>query len=228
MLILRTLQWGPQHGYAIGQTIRAQSSEVLQVETGSLYPALQRLAKTGGSSPNGTQTEANQRAKYYRLTPRARSNCCANRRDGRELVAAIGRILNPRIRPRSGRLAARSKRMARFHWLARRRQDDETCRRRFAAISRWPPGPDRGRRRPRGRAPGGAEGVRQRHAHDRGRAAGLARPVGGRTRRPRAGRAVRRPAARQEPGLMRSSSSPCWRSGSARMPPCSRSSRASR
>ncbi len=47
MLILRTLQWGPQHGYAIGQTIRAQSSDVLQVEAGSLYPALQRLAKRG-------------------------------------------------------------------------------------------------------------------------------------------------------------------------------------
>ena len=45
MLILRTLQWGPQHGYAIGQAIRAQSSDVLQVEAGSLYPALQRLAK---------------------------------------------------------------------------------------------------------------------------------------------------------------------------------------
>ena len=47
MLILRTLQWGPQHGYAIAQTIRAQSSDVLQVEAGSLYPALQRLAKNG-------------------------------------------------------------------------------------------------------------------------------------------------------------------------------------
>ena len=45
MLILRTLQWGSQHGYAIAQTIRAQSSEVLQVEAGSLYPALQRLAR---------------------------------------------------------------------------------------------------------------------------------------------------------------------------------------
>ena len=47
MLILRTLQWGSHHGYAIAQTIRAQSSEVLQVEAGSLYPALQRLAKKG-------------------------------------------------------------------------------------------------------------------------------------------------------------------------------------
>ena len=56
MLILRTLQWGPQHGYAIGQTIRAQSSDVLQVEAGSLYPALQRLAETGlGHRRNGAR-----------------------------------------------------------------------------------------------------------------------------------------------------------------------------
>src|SRR5436305_12486035 len=68
MLILRTLQWGPQHGYAIGQTIRAQSSDVLRVETGSLYPALQRLLKRGWVSAEWAQTEANQRAKYYRLT----------------------------------------------------------------------------------------------------------------------------------------------------------------
>ena len=69
MLILRTLQWGPQHGYAIGQTIRAQSSDVLQVEAGSLYPALQRLAKKGWVTSKWGQTEANQRAKFYRLTP---------------------------------------------------------------------------------------------------------------------------------------------------------------
>src|SRR5438128_10688947 len=69
MLILRTLQWGPQHGYAIGQTIRAQSSDVLRVETGSLYPALQRLQKRGWVTAAWDQTEANQRAKYYRLTP---------------------------------------------------------------------------------------------------------------------------------------------------------------
>src|ERR1051325_190692 len=53
MLILRTLQWGPQHGYAIAQTIRAQSSEVLQVEAGSLYPALQRLAQQGWVTGEG-------------------------------------------------------------------------------------------------------------------------------------------------------------------------------
>src|SRR5438445_12745603 len=68
MLILRTLQWGAQHGYAIGQTIRAQSSEILQVEAGSLYPALQRLAKKGWVTGKWGQTEANQRAKVYRRT----------------------------------------------------------------------------------------------------------------------------------------------------------------
>src|SRR5471032_3471812 len=69
MLILRTLQWGAQHGYGIGQAIRAESSEVLQVEAGSLYPALQRLAKKGWVTAKWGQTDANQRAKFYRLTP---------------------------------------------------------------------------------------------------------------------------------------------------------------
>src|SRR5690349_25169720 len=69
MLILRTLQWGPQHGYAIGQTIRSQSGDVLHIEAGSLYPALQRLSKKGWVSSKWGQTDANQRAKFYRLTP---------------------------------------------------------------------------------------------------------------------------------------------------------------
>ena len=72
MLILRTLLFGPQHGYAIGQAIRSQSSDVLQVEAGSLYPALQRLTKKGWVTGKWGQTEANQRAKFYRLTPEGR------------------------------------------------------------------------------------------------------------------------------------------------------------
>ena len=72
MLILQTLQWGPQHGYAIGQTIRAQSAESLKIETGSLYPALHRLEKQGWVKADWKQTEANQRAKFYRLTPKGR------------------------------------------------------------------------------------------------------------------------------------------------------------
>ena len=62
MLILRTLQWGPQHGHGIGQTIRAQSEELLKVETGSLYPALHRLEKRGWLKAEWGVSEANQKA----------------------------------------------------------------------------------------------------------------------------------------------------------------------
>src|SRR6185295_13264571 len=102
MLILRTLMWGPQHGYAIGQTIRAQSSDVLRVETGSLYPALQRLQKRGWVTAEWDQTEANQRAKYYRLTPKGKTQLSREQARWAELVAAIGRILNPQLAPAGG------------------------------------------------------------------------------------------------------------------------------
>ncbi|HEY1240910.1 MAG TPA: PadR family transcriptional regulator [Bryobacteraceae bacterium] len=99
MLILRTLQWGPQHGYAIAQTIRAQSTDVLRVEAGSLYPALQRLAKRGWVTAKWDQTEANQRAKFYRLTPEGKKQLVREQSKWGELVAAIGRILNPEAPP---------------------------------------------------------------------------------------------------------------------------------
>ncbi|MGE0453568.1 MAG: PadR family transcriptional regulator [Vicinamibacteria bacterium] len=102
MLILRTLQWGPQHGYAIAQTIRAQSSEVLQVEAGSLYPALQRLAKKGWVSGKWGQTEANQRAKFYRLTPAGKQQLLREESRWRELVNAISRVMRPESAPGSG------------------------------------------------------------------------------------------------------------------------------
>ena len=95
MLILRTLLWGPQHGYAIGQTIRAQSSDVLQVEAGSLYPALQRLAKKGWVTAKWGQTEANQRAKFYRITPDGKKQLLREESRWTELVTAIGRIMKP-------------------------------------------------------------------------------------------------------------------------------------
>ena len=99
MLVLRTLQWGPQHGYAIGQTIRAQSSDVLQVEAGSLYPALQRLAKKGWVTAKWGQTEANQRAKFYRLTPEGKKQLIREESRWAELVNAIGRIMRPAADP---------------------------------------------------------------------------------------------------------------------------------
>src|SRR6185295_2308866 len=95
MLILRTLQWGPQHGHGIGQAIRTQSSDLLKVETGSLYPALHRLEKKGWLKAEWGQSEANQRAKYYRLTPEGKKQLARERDRWTQLVTAIGRIMNP-------------------------------------------------------------------------------------------------------------------------------------
>jgi len=95
MLILQTLQWGPQHGYAIGQTIRARSSETLKVETGSLYPALHRLEKQGWVKADWDVTDANQRAKFYRLTAAGKKQLLEERDRWSQLVAAIGAVLNP-------------------------------------------------------------------------------------------------------------------------------------
>ena len=95
MLILQTLQWGPQHGYAITQMIRNRSSEALRVETGSLYPALHRLEKQGWVKSGWDLTEANQRAKYYRLTPAGKKQLLRERDRWSQLVAAIGGVLDP-------------------------------------------------------------------------------------------------------------------------------------
>ncbi len=98
MLILRTLQWGEQHGYAIAQTIRAQSSDVLQVEAGSLYPALQRLAKKGWVTSKWAQTDGNQRAKFYKLTPDGKKQLINETSRWDELVHAIGQVMNPGLK----------------------------------------------------------------------------------------------------------------------------------
>ena len=68
MLILRTLQWGSQHGHGIGQMIRTQSDDLLKIETGSLYPALHKLEQEGWIRAEWRTTENNRRAKYYSLT----------------------------------------------------------------------------------------------------------------------------------------------------------------
>jgi len=95
MLILRTLQWGPQHGHGIGQAIRAQSDEVLKVETGSLYPALHRLVKRGWLKAEWGVSEANQRARYYQLTAAGKAQLVREQDRWSQLVHAIGRIMNP-------------------------------------------------------------------------------------------------------------------------------------
>jgi transcriptional regulator len=95
MLILRTLQWGPQHGHGIGQAIRIQSEDLLKVETGSLYPALHRLEKRGWLRSEWAISEANQRAKYYRLTAAGKAQLVREQDRWATLVTAIGRIMNP-------------------------------------------------------------------------------------------------------------------------------------
>jgi PadR family transcriptional regulator PadR len=95
MLILRTLQWGPQHGHGIGQAIRSQSDDLLKVETGSLYPALHRLEKHGWLKSQWGVSEAKQRAKYYQLTPAGKAQLVREQDRWSQLVHAIGRIMNP-------------------------------------------------------------------------------------------------------------------------------------
>ena len=94
LLILQTLQWGPQHGYGISQMIRAQSSEALQVETGSLYPALHRLARQGWVKATWDMSDTNQRARFYRLTPAGRKQLVRERDRWAQLVAAMAGVLN--------------------------------------------------------------------------------------------------------------------------------------
>jgi PadR family transcriptional regulator PadR len=95
MLILRTLQWGSQHGHGIGLAIRAGSDEVLRVEHGSLYPALHRLEKQGWIASEWKVTENKQRAKYYRLTSAGKKQLAAERSRWAEIVGAIHRIMDP-------------------------------------------------------------------------------------------------------------------------------------
>jgi PadR family transcriptional regulator, regulatory protein PadR len=95
MLILQTLQWGAQHGYAISQAIRAQSGDVLQVETGSLYPALHRMERQGWIVSKWAQTEQKQRAKFYRITPEGKKQLARDRSKWETMVAAIGSIMTP-------------------------------------------------------------------------------------------------------------------------------------
>ena len=93
MLILKTLQWGEQHGYGISQAIRATSDDVLQVETGSLYPALHRLEKQRFVSADWKKTESNQRAKFYRITTLGKKQLASDYERWGRLVATIEGIM---------------------------------------------------------------------------------------------------------------------------------------
>ena len=93
MLVLRVLQSGPLHGYAIAQRIHALSSDVLQVEEGSLYPALQRILLKGWAKAEWGISETNRRVRFYRLTPSGRSQLAAEMSDYDRVNAAIRTVL---------------------------------------------------------------------------------------------------------------------------------------
>jgi transcriptional regulator len=95
MLILQTLVLGPAHGQTIAHSIERGSEDVLQVEHGSLYPALHRLQNRGWIASFWGTSENNRRAKYYRLTPEGKKQLAAQTSRWEQLVKAIGRILNP-------------------------------------------------------------------------------------------------------------------------------------
>jgi PadR family transcriptional regulator, regulatory protein PadR len=95
MLILQTLRWGSQHGYGIAQAIRAGSSEVLQVETGSLYPALHRLERQGWIRSTWKSSEHKQRAKYYQLTAAGKKHLASEYSRWNQLSAAIAGLMDP-------------------------------------------------------------------------------------------------------------------------------------
>jgi PadR family transcriptional regulator PadR len=94
MLILQTLRWAPQHGYGIGQAIRAGSGDVLQVETGSLYPALHRLERQGWIKSDWKTSEHNQRAKYYQLTAAGKKQLSSEQSRWSRTIAAIASLMD--------------------------------------------------------------------------------------------------------------------------------------
>jgi PadR family transcriptional regulator len=95
LLILRTLVRGPVHGHAIAKAIEFDSDEVLQVEQGSLYPALHRLIKRGWISVEEGISENNRRAKFYKLTAAGRRQLATETSKWDKMAAAIARILRP-------------------------------------------------------------------------------------------------------------------------------------
>ncbi len=93
MLILQTLQWGPAHGYGIVQALRTQSGDALQVETGSLYPALHRLERQGWVRSEWKQSDSNQRARYYRITATGKKQLAHDLSRWEQMVEVMSGIL---------------------------------------------------------------------------------------------------------------------------------------
>jgi PadR family transcriptional regulator, regulatory protein PadR len=97
VLVLQTLVTGPAHGHTIAQVIEKRSDDVLQVEHGSLYPALHRLEDRGWIASFWGTSENNRKARYYRLTPAGRKQLVVETGKWDRLVAAINRVLKPAV-----------------------------------------------------------------------------------------------------------------------------------
>ncbi len=94
LMILKTLSWGPAHGYGIARWIEQCTDDVLQVEEGSLYPALHKLEKQELISADWGITDNNRRAKFYRLTPAGRKQLRTSRDYWARFATAVGKILD--------------------------------------------------------------------------------------------------------------------------------------
>ncbi len=95
LLILRTLRLGPNHGHAIAKHIQRTSEELLQVETGSLYPALYRLEARGWIAASWELSDKGKRARYYRITPKGRAQLIAEQSKWEAFTRAVGLLLKP-------------------------------------------------------------------------------------------------------------------------------------
>jgi PadR family transcriptional regulator, regulatory protein PadR len=94
-LILKTLTWGPRHGYAVARWLEETTREEIRVEEGSLYPALYRLEERGLIEAEWGMSELGRKAKIYRITPRGRAQLRAETAEWERFTAAVSRVLVP-------------------------------------------------------------------------------------------------------------------------------------
>jgi transcriptional regulator len=97
VLILKTLSWGPRHGYAIGRWLEESSGEAIRIEEGSLYPALYRMERKGWIEASWGMSELGRRAKFYSLTREGRARLRGEIAAWRRLSGAVGRILEAQV-----------------------------------------------------------------------------------------------------------------------------------
>ena len=99
LLILKTLTWGPAHGYAIARWIEQLTGEVLRIGEGSLYPALHRLEERGWVAATWELSDSGRRTREYRLTPKGRAQLKAESGNWKQFVAAVGKVLDASEQP---------------------------------------------------------------------------------------------------------------------------------